>query len=870
MSGPTLLESVDAARASRTLQRVLLSGAEGLGRSHTLNGLTAMPLLRVEVAHGRLVSQTLRALIGEAIDDDASWNAIRSAAPLANLEPERATVAAELLASLLGIRRADFRTAKLDEDSRREGAFLELARWLSERAHAEGLVLAFDDAHLADDDGAAFLEVLSQREEPVPMVLLVSHDADVERFTRAFRARREAWLSATNWSRLELAAPGVTAVQVLLTTAGAPAELIAPLAAHAQGNPGLALGLWAYARGLEKLEVAQLPRTLDGLRLSRVRALGDDVLRACATLAALGGVAPLAALSTISPELPLQLQPALASGVVRMVREGALELCRLVDPRMAHSLNSVLPSVQVLGAKLAVGAWAAQALEQLDFTGFTRSADVLVPLATPALDGVTSSHWYEALAMTKPGRPDAVAWLEQAVRSAQGVRRLVLLRRIAEVKLFLGLPDEAIGVVVSAGRPVPAAPQPLPPSAAGRVLGAQTRGVLDRWEVLSIDEAMAALDVVRAESISYLVKKEDTQKAFTDLQKRLPKLKGAAVPHLWIRWAKGWSWFLCEILGRSQEAMAACALVRRNVSEAQLAADEDAIAFVRAEEVATCSVGQFARAMTLTLEHIALAERAGKLRDACLGWNAHAIVHYGQGSLALARKAFERSLELARSTGWLRREAITLHNLSLVLAELGELDAAFAAETTYARLSVLVGNHAGKAEAPLVLASVELARGRLIEAEAQLGAARKAAEANGWDMLMTWSRALTGRLRLLRAKAGGDALEVTKAKNDLMAAIEVLEERSVGWTEELDPGEVVALYALALKWSGQGAAAGVVIERTLARLPVENVVSRQQLAVASAVVAGQGVDEALKWFEVHGFERRVAMWRGLTSERSEG
>lgn len=864
MTSPSLQQSLETARSERALQRVLFSADEGMGRSHALSLLHGMPVLRVDVSRGPLVSQTLRALIGEAPDDDATWATLRTAPALAGLEPERAAVAAELLASLLGIRRADFRTARLDEDSRREGAFLELARWLTELAQqGDGLVLAFDDAHLADDDGVAFIELLSQREEPTPMVLLVSHDAGQARFTPAFRARRDAWLSASGWARVELPRPGLAEVEALLSSAGAPPALASTLAAHAKGSPGLALGLWAQARGNEAVDVAQLPATLDGLRLARVKALGDDVLRACSTLAALGGASPLAALSAVSPELPLTLQPAVGAGVVRMAREGQLEVCRLVDPRMAASLAAVLPPAQLLGARLAVGAWAAQALEQLDLAGFARAADVLVPLATPALDGVTSSHWYEALAMTKPGRPDAVAWLEQAVRSAYGVRRLVLLRRVAEVKLFLGLPDEAIAVVVSAGRPAPSAHQPMPSSAVGQVLGAQPRGVLDRWEALSVEEAMAALEVVRAECISYLVKKEDTQKAFTELEKRLTKLRGGAVPHLWIRWAKGWSWFLCEILGRSHDAMAACALVRRHVSEAQLAADEDAIAFVRAEEVATCSVGQFERAMALTGEHIALADRAGKLRDACLGWNARAIVHYGQGDLAQARKAFERSLELARSTGWLRREAITLHNLTLVLNELGEHDAAFAGETAYARLSVLVGNHAAKAEAPLVLAAVELARGRLAEADARLVVARRAAEQNSWDMLVTWGRALTGLMRLLRVKAGGDVLEATKAKNDLMAAIEVFEERHVGWTEELDPGEVVALYALALKWTGQVPAAKDAIARTLARLPEENVVSRRQLDLASAAVAGEPLEASLKWFEDRGFQRRVALWRRL-------
>ena len=130
-------------------------------------------------------------------------------------------------------------------------------------------------------------------------------------------------------------------------------------------------------------------------------------------------------------------------------------------------------------------------------------------------------------------------------------------------------------------------------------------------------------------------------------------------------------------------------------------------------------------------------------------------------------------------------------------------------------------------------------------------------------MLVAWCRALTGRLRLLRYKGGGDALEVTKAKNDLMAAIEVFEERNVAWTEEVDPGEVVANYAVALKWGGQVQTAKDAIARTLARLPVENVVSRRQLDVASALVAGQSLDASLQWFDERGFTRRVALWRRL-------
>lgn len=816
--------------------------------------------VRVDISRGSLLAQTLYALLGITGDDAAVLKALASAPALQNVDADRAAVAVELLASLIGIRRADFRTAKLDEDSRREGAALELARWIIDRALTTPLIIAFDDAHLADDEGVAFLEALSQREEPAPLVVVVSFDSAAERHSPAFRARRENWLADKRWRRIEFKPPAPEELEKSLVELGATADQAKALVQRAGGNPGLATGLWPHVRDGAGLE--HLPTTHDGLRLLRVKALGDEVLRACATLSGLGGVAPMPALSAIDPSLPESLSRAASVGVIDVQTQGPYEIARLVDQRMRPALAQVLSQGQTLGARLAGGAWAVGALEEIDAANFSRLASYLVPLATPALDGLTASLWDEAWALTRGGRSETIARLESALRTATGVRRLVLLRRIAEVKLFLGLPEEAIVTIASAGKGQTARSS-LPDLAVGRVLEGQLTHVLDRWDRLSVEEATTALEMVRAECVSYLVKKDETQKAYLELEKKLVKLKGATVPHLWIRWAKGWCWFLCEILGRAADAMKACSLVREQVSEEVLAHDEDAIAFVRAEEIATASIGEFSRARALSDEHIALAEKAGRLRDACLGWNARAIVHYGQGELPQARKAFERSLELARSTGWLRREAITLHNLTLVLTEMEELELAASFESTYARLSVLVGNHAGKAEAPLVLAAVELARWRLKEADALIQQARKVAEANGWNMLVAWSRALTGRLRLLRYKKGGDVLEVTKAKNDLLAAIEVFEEHSLAWTEEIDPAEIFAEYALALKWSGQSAQARQVIATALSKFPAENVVSRRQLELAGAMVGGQGMDTALQWFDDNQFKRRAALWRQL-------
>jgi tetratricopeptide (TPR) repeat protein len=859
-SSPTLSSLVDATLASGTLGRILLSGAEGLGRTHHLAGLSR-PVLRIDTARGA-VAGTLRALLDTSGGEEAAWQRLLAAPQLAGLPPERARLAAELLWSLLGLARPDAVIARLDDASRHEGATLELARWVTERAQATGgLVLAFDDAHLADDDGVAFIELLAQREEPAPLALVVAFDDTPGRASPAFRAKLPGWQADARWSPVALAPLPDDAVAALL--AEAPAARRAELVARARGNPGLALGLLALLRGDPALEPAAWPATLDGLRVARVRAHGEGVTRVASTLAAIGGCAPVAALSSVDPGLAALLHQAVLAGLVVLERRGPLEVARFSDARLVAALAGVLPAGQALGAQLMVGAWAVQALEVLEPTGFAVVADVLVPLALPALDGLAGSLWLEAWGGLRPHRADGAARLEQAAKGATGVRRLVLLRRVAEARLLLGLPAEALALLHGVVRPALAAPEPLPGTRVGQVLAAQPRGVLERWESLSADEALAAVELVRAECHSHLVKRDETQRAFEELERRLTRLKGPAVAHLWVRWAKGWSWFLCEILGRAADAVKACERVRQRVPPKELAADEDAIAFVRAEEVAVSSCGDFTRASALTDELVALADRAGRLRDACLGWNARGLLHYGRGELTEAKAAFERSLSLARATGWLRREAITLHNLCLVLTEEGALDAAFAGETQYAHLSVLIGNHAGKAEAPLVLAGVELARGRLPEAEALLATARKVSEANGWDMLTAWGRALAGRLRLLRWKRGGDSLELTRARNDLQAALEVLEERSLAWSEELDPAEVTAHYAWALRAGGQGTQAQAAVTRLRARLPTDNLVSHAQLDLVEALLRGEPAATAVAWFEARGFTRRAALWRDL-------
>lgn len=867
MADAALLLATAQKQASdqRAVRRVLLSGSEGVGRTHHLLQLAdrSPALVRIECSLGRAPAQLLRALSATTgTHDEHVWLHLQHAPALAALEPERKQLAIELLLSLLGVSRADFRTQRLDEDARREGAFLELTKWVTERARTDGLVLAFDDAHRCDDDGVALIELLAQQDSSMTLVLIVSHDSDAARWSPAFQARHDAWAAEPRWQRIEVRPPGDRVLIDALVGLGAPQTSAEALNAHAKGNPSLALGLWRFWQSQPDLPASALPATLNALRVARVKLLGEDVARAMTTLAVLRGVAPLAALSAIDAGVPLMLQRAEAAELVVFERRGPLEVCQFADSRVMQSLASAVSSTQSLGILVTAGTWAAETLEHLDLPAFELVADVLVPLAEPALENGENSLWLEAWANIAHSRAEALLRLEAALEAAHGVRRLVVLRRLAELKLFLGRAEEAVAslqAVTRAGVSNRAQPQ----SRALELMAAQSLTILDRWSTLSADEALLALDIARGECLSHLLRRDETERVFLELEKRLSKLSGGASTHLWVRWARAWSWFLCEILGRAADAVKACAMVRHKVGSSELLADEDALGLVRAQEIASVSVGDFGQARQLADELIALAERNARLRDLSLAWNARAILHFGQGELPAARQAFEKAIQLARTTAWSRREAISSHNLALVLTELGEFDLAQAMETHYVRLSVLIGNHAAKAEAPLVFANIDLSQGNMTQADAHLTTARKFSENNGWAMMMAAIRSLSGRLRLLRFRSNGDALELTRAKNDFLAALEVLEEHSTAWTEELDPGEVYALYAATLKLNRQPEVARQTLARAIARTPKDNVVSQQQLAVACAYVDDGDLESSLQWFIERQFERRVSLWRLL-------
>ncbi len=852
------------AASAGCLRLVLVKSTEGAGRTHLLQQLnvsrpnTAVVRCSAKGTLGRLLS-ALTGVTGE--DAQSVVQALMGNKALAALDPERRPVAAQLLAGLL-TNAPTAETAGLDAGSRAEGARAQLVHIVCFAAATVPLVLAIDDAHFADAEAISFFDALAQIDTPLPALIVFTADAAPEFAQCEFLRHHERWSAGKRVPDIWVPALDGPTIDALLRQRGCPEALAARLTSVVAGNPGLAVGLWSVVERREDLGEQTLPLTFDGLRVESVRSVGAGAFALALRAAVLGDTFLEGALTATGPA---ELADLASSSFFCPLGHGPLgNVLGFVDRRVRLALAQQLSNEQRAQWLEAAGAWAVTSLAALP-SAFGAHAEQLLPLALSRLQGPDASLWREAWAgwLGVHGRQlESLDVLSTAAVESNGVRRVALHRRIADAQLLAGQPDKALATLQGVGRGA-SAESPKLSSPGGEALSAQPRALLDRWESLSLDEANASVELVRAEAWSHLVRKEETVAAFGALERKLDRLAGPVAAHLWIRWAKSWGWFLCEILGLPADALRACEKVRLKVPAEVMKDDALALEFLRAQQIACASVGDFARALSLAEEQIALSRSRGDLRAQCLAWNARAILHFGQGELAGARRSFERSIDLARTTGWQRREAIATHNLALVLLEQGELDLAQSCEERYAVLSVAIGNHAATAEAPSVLAGVALARGDLGKAELLIAQARKAAEANGWTMLLGWARSLAGRLRVLKYAQTRDSLELSKAKTDFLAALDLFEEHSTAWTEEVDPGEVYALYAASLKLAGQDKQAQQALERGAKNLPAQNVVSLRSLDAGRAFVTGIGIEPALEWFENNGFQRVGRLWRQL-------
>jgi tetratricopeptide (TPR) repeat protein len=481
-----------------------------------------------------------------------------------------------------------------------------------------------------------------------------------------------------------------------------------------------------------------------------------------------------------------------------------------------------------------------------------------------------SSTWREQVrAAPTPGRaatnlsdvaPRQLDALKRAEQSAVGVRRLVLARRLSEEELFRGEAARASSTAQAAMRGASASPVTVSAAWRTALLEHGSGDELDRWDLLTLDEALAALELARAEALCALGVARDTTAAFEAVRARLKRLpRTRARSSLWMRCARTLVWFRAEVLGDPAGARAACDEVKEHSLPEEREAGAWALGFLRAEEIAAARSGQTAQARGLADDLVRVSRQRGDLREHCVALNSRALMHLRDGELTAARGGFEASLDLSRSIGYRRREAVALHNLGLVQCLLGEYGASAVCQERYLVISESIGNQLARGYAPAALAMVQVQQGDLARAEANLNRARKAAEDTGWPAILAWTRHVSGLLRLARWHEKHDSLTLSLARTDLLACLDLLADRKSGWSEELDPAETAAALAVCWLINGNDAqAARALAEAT--RFERDSTVSARHVEALRAVCGQQRPVATLAWFEEQGHLRSLELW----------
>ncbi len=229
----------DTVLEASSVQLVTVAGEPGIGKSRIVAELGAY----VEARPGPVTWRQGRCLpYGEGITFWALGEIVKAHARILESDPPdaaRAKLDAVLpdgpehawlhqrLLPLLGI--------EATSSAEREELFTAWRRFAEQIAEAHPTVLVFEDLHWADDAMLAFLEHLSDRAEPVP--LLVVGTARPELFER--RPGYTAGLRNANIINLSPLSQEETArlVSALLQTTVIPSELQRPILDRAGGNP---------------------------------------------------------------------------------------------------------------------------------------------------------------------------------------------------------------------------------------------------------------------------------------------------------------------------------------------------------------------------------------------------------------------------------------------------------------------------------------------------------------------------------------------------------------------------------------------------------------------------------------------------------
>jgi tetratricopeptide (TPR) repeat protein len=835
---------LDRALQDQAVRVVTVAAPTGEGRSMLLQRFEVacrerqivVDRLRLDVASGfpgAGIDAWLRSRL--AIPPGLTGDGLDGALGAALAKTERSSGA--YFGMMLGRVRGLASKVRLDEHSHWEAATAELERWLF--ASRQPFVALFDDAQCIDHETLAFVELIGARQPEGPALIVL--------------ALRSDELDSSLARRLERGVAERRAVQRQL-----PPLLERELSQMFSAPIARAAGGSLRSAQLLAAGLASAPEAW-GQRLEAQ--LSDGARATLAVLRLAGGRLPAAALASALELAQVQrwvdeLERAqlLSRGPTRRFPGDEEVLVRW----KRHASDSSAESDERAPVWMAaLGQWA-DAARRAAGEDWPDQAPLVLPLLIRSLaleaDQTTSSLGWEALHRVT----GSVEALVSAEAAAIGIRKVVLGCRLAEIETARARPRQALECVQRAAQ---SARGPAPALRDGwdvSVFGG-TEDPFEQWNQLTFDEALMTLELAELEALVGFAPPDEVRRAAERLRDRLWPATGRLDRSLRLRWASAYVGFLLDRGADVEAARAVCAQVRAHGDSSPQQGDRWAQVFLCAEQSTAERCADPPRALALADERITLAKALGDRPEECEAWIARGRACHRNAALDEARAAFEVASGLARGLAHRSREAAAWHSLGLVQCQAGQYAHAQDCQQRYLSIVDAHGSSEARARGHGALALAQFCNLDYDSAEVSLARARRAAEDRGHPALRAWVRLLAGQLRALEHLRAPDALSLSRARNDLMASAELIEEHRLGWTEALDPAEVFATLALCWRLSGQGGKAKAAVARG-EPFATASAASARWLAATWETLGARRPEEALAWYEANHFRRAVELW----------
>jgi class 3 adenylate cyclase/tetratricopeptide (TPR) repeat protein len=883
---------------TRTLRVLIIRGDAGVGKSRLVWELRDWiqrqeDIYRVDVVQydhsERLPSHGLNALLRNRFNislnssDDQVLNRLReklhansSTANTGDADVKGSFLQVEFFAYMLGILRDEFKIRAMDGQSRWDGAFVELKTWLEARATQTPWLWILEDAQKGDATTAAFLDWLLRVQWKAPAFVLITVREEDFAETSAWYGMLTRHIASGTVHELrlrEIATPELTRALLAMSEGLVNEATARRIAEHTEGNPLFATELLLFLYESQELnddtvwEQHALPGTIREVMEARLERLGTEGKEVAKRGALMGRRFARQAIERIwdRPIAELDRGIEVLRETETIYEEASPFLPGEIEAVFRHSrlqeaAEARIPREERVRWLDGLAVWANGTLDRLG-ERWEAAGTMLLPLIVRARqargDLQQASAWSELLGMLhlKYHRlNEAIQALSDAYKDAEGSRRIVLNIQVAQAQQFAGQAERALATLEGLSETQEQAPFTMPESVRCKLSLLQTEPWM-QWGTFPISSARAMLKLMRAEVLTDLARTPDARQVYDAVERELAGSKDDT-QFLWLRWGWTYCYFLVEVVGDPHTAMQVYQHARAQVDRTDPTLENERLRFLYAEGLLQARLGRFERAREIAQERMCLAEARHDLRAMRDAVNTLGLTHFAQGELALAEACWERTLEISRSIGYRRGEAISLHNLGLEYRDQAKWTRAIATEQEYWDLSRMIGNHAAEGYARVALGQLATDMGNYEHALELLNQARAAAEQNGWQRLQADADALVGLVDLYRWLDEHEPEELTRAVNALRASEE-------GWSYQDDTGEMFAMLIIAHALGGNRADAETVLQRARAATGDAWLLSKRWLDAAEAIVTGMPLVPVIEWFERAEFHRAVQFLQRL-------